>query len=146
MLVNVKRDQVPGESGLTGPLRVYGVPGHMEEGLPVSDFDRYLLPPSDDPRRSAASNLCVHDRITSRMIAAFTEFCKIVSPGVSQTVDALMKKVSEKLTDSEGVAKAVRERLEIWDIEDHEALPLPSEGLGSPPEGTDIHGKNAGDV
>lgn len=150
VLVNVKRDE-------SGDLLVYGVPGSGLAGMPVSDFDRYLLPRTDDTRRTAASNLSEYDRAVSRYIAGLTalrdEVFRLDSEKEDKElriwaeigyIDAKLALSYEATEDRDGVDKAVKERLSVWYIEDHEAIPLPSEGPGSPPEGTDIHGRDAG--
>jgi len=151
MLVNVKRDRFPGLSG-KADLRVYCVPGHMKEGLPISDFNMYCMPRSDDSRRSAASNLGEYDRATSRLIAGVIALHAVVwkenekknveGKGLDNPYSSFLETLKEDIIDVEGVKKAVEERLGVWEREDHEAIPLPSEGPGAPPKGKDLHGRD----
>lgn len=148
MLVNVKRHA-------NGELLVFGVPGHVHEGLPVSHFTLYFHPRSDDPRRSAASNLNEYDRAVSRAIAGATalrdRMIAMSNAGLQgkvfelaygpSTLQVRIDGLYSSVTDREGVEKAVHERLGVWDLEDRVALPLPSEGPGAPAKGTDLSGR-----
>lgn len=133
-----------------GELRVFGVPGHMKEGVPVSDFDMYIFPRIDDSRRSATANLGNYDRGVSRVIAALTALRAIFTTDehtvfaekMSHDIDSEMVALCSTVSDHSGVTKAVAERLQVWDIEDHDGIPLPSSGPGAPPEGKNANGRD----
>ena len=150
MLVHIR------ETGGPEKYVVCGVPGHLGEELPVGFFEMYVNPRSRENHRSATSNLGEYARAVSRVIAGITalhaglhkmgemEYQTLVSE-LGYGVNALKEKIGGlylSVGDREGVEKAVRERLQVWGVEDHEAIPLPSEGLGAPEEGNDVNGRN----
>ena len=152
MKVHVNRDG-------SGELKVFGVPGHSNDGLPLTDFDGYTPPRIDDSRRSYTANLSVYDRAMSRMIAglaALRAALDAMSPEERESFDEkftgsqfdtcdLTSEIAlsyEAVDDHDGVEKAVKERLAIWYIEDRDGIPLPSYGSGAPPEGKDVNGRN----
>ncbi len=140
MKVHVNRDG-------TGELKVFGVPGHLNDGLPITDFDGYTPPRIDDSRRSYAANLSVYDRACSRVIAGLTA----LRAAVAEMEDGERAEMNrypiiedwlETVGDRDGVEKAVKERLGVWSVEDKDGIPLPSYGPGAPPEGKDVNGRD----
>ncbi len=136
-----------------GDLMVYGVPGRLEEGLPLTDFDGFVHPRVDDSRRSATSNLNDYDRASSRMIAGLTALRAAVDVQGADKMEELEVHLNhglddeiilmyERVEDRDGVEKAVKERLGVWYVEDKDGIPLPSYGPGAPPEGKDVNGRN----
>ena len=143
MKVHVNRDTA-------GDLKVFGVPGHLEEGIPVEDFDGFVKPRIDDSRRSAVSNLLGYDRDVSRVVAGLAALRAAVTPSEPEKVvpvsDEIIEQCGgsylERVVDRAGVLRAVRERLDVWSIEDRDGIPLPSYGPGAPPEGKDVNGRD----
>ncbi len=157
-----RRMKVQVNRGPNGELLVYGVPGHPTEGLPLTDFDGFTPPRIDDSRRSYTANLSVYDRACSRMIAGLTAlraamegmdpdemenfrkrfdgtgFMVVTITEIDEQTEFLYTTVSERV----GVEKAVKERLDVWSIEDRDGIPLPSYGPGAPPEGKDVNGRD----
>jgi RNA polymerase sigma factor for flagellar operon FliA len=144
--------------GPDGEMRIYGVPGHMKEGLPWNHFNNYRHPRHVVGRRSDTSNLSFYDRALSRHIAGLTALRIAVERVDGGEIDALYEKwgssqldihdmdseIALSLTtaeDQEAVERAVEERLALWYREDATSLPLPSSGLGAPIEGEDINGQ-----
>lgn len=152
MKVHVNKDS-------TGELKVFGVPGHPNDGLPLTDFDGYVPPRIDDPRRSYTANLSKYDRAMSRFIAGLTALRAALDemPADEQDkrseawngsqfdacdLDSEIALSYEAVDDKPGVEKAVKERLGVWYIEDRDGIPLPSYGPGAPPEGKDVNGRD----
>lgn len=140
---------------VSGMMKIYGVPGHTEEGLSWRDFNYYRHPRHTVGRRSEVSNLSPYDRALSRAVAGLAalravieglspkeEECLSTNSGVgSSKVTALSVNILLSSEDRQGVEGAVKERLDIWYREDRSALPLPSNGLAAPVEGEDINGQ-----
>ena len=140
----------------SGEMKIYGVPGHTEEGLSWRDFNYYRHPRHVVGRRSEASNLSSYDRALSRFIAGLAALRAAIEgldpenqeclishyPEMKRSKLATQNLVfSESSEDQDGVERAVKERLDIWYREDHSAIPLPSNGLAAPVEGEDINGQ-----
>ncbi len=151
MKVQVNRDA-------SGELKVFGVPGHPTDGLPLTDFDGYTPPRIDDSRRSYTANLSVYDRACSRMIAGLTALRAALKAMSPEEQGAFSKNTGwyfdvwrleleitfyyGTVTDRDGAEKAVNERLGVWYVEDKDGIPLPSYGPGAPPEGKDVNGRD----
>lgn len=150
ILVRARKDHL-------GEMRIYGVPGHMNEGIHWKEFDLYRHPRHNVGRRSEASNLSLYDRIASRALAALVllmEFEKKDTLVVSgekledealrvmrgQAIEKLREGLYKAVRDETRVRMAVKERLDLWYREDASSLPLPNRGLGAPVEGEDING------